>query len=306
MTFARVVAVVATVTGLLAASPAEARFGKRSEPERHSDSDRRPSSRSSSSSRTHEARSVLSSRNEVRVHAVAPARWGQVRVRHWPGDGCGLHHHATVFIAPPVYSTGYVYVEPRPYYPPPPPPQVEYREPPPPHRSGVTRFDLGLTGQALPNGGMFGGQLRVDFERFGIDVRYDRMSLLAEDGPGFDHIHLADAALTYALLDGNRGRLRAHFGAYSAFAPDVSMVGPGFGLSTTLELLGPFTAELDGQLVLIPFTELDTHAGLGLKLGPVEGRAGMRMTFLNDQGRVDGTPHGDLTVGPYLGVALVL
>lgn len=303
-------AVLALVGTTLVATPAEARFGKRSSAPAKSNND--PDSKSknksasttarsagSSSSSTHAATAVPSRAGSSRVHGAtavgaSPRPSPRVHVEHYHSDACAHAH-----------SSGYVYVAPAPVYVA--QPGVTYYPAQESRGADEFRFDLGLTGQVMKNGGMVGAQLRVDFERLGFDLRADRMALLADDGSeAFDTLSLANAGLTWSLLNGSHGRLRAHGGVYSVIAPDAVFVGPGGGLSATVELLGPFTLEADAQAVVFPFTELDAHAGLGLKLGPVEGRAGMRMTYLNDQGRVDGEAHSDTIVGPYVGLALVL
>ena len=209
------------------------------------------------------------------------------------------YRRSVVIVQPaPVYASGVVYdtpvVESQPELVPAPAPAPMHLE---------------LFGSAQPmlNGAMVGLSMKVEGRSAGVDMRYDHLSLLADDGSdAVDTLHLASAALTWSLLNGEHGRLRVHVGAYAAFAPDVAFVAPGGGFSTSLNLFGPFTAEADAQLALLPFTELDTRAGLGLRLGIVEGRAGMRLVYLNDQGRVDGIAHADAVVGPYVSVGLVL
>jgi hypothetical protein len=172
------------------------------------------------------------------------------------------------------------------------------------------RFELGasLGGGAQPNGertGFFGLNLLVDWRSIGIDVRYDDLAFQSSDAfASVDHVRLFNGTMTFALIDGEHGRLRAHLGAFSAIAPQATFVGPGGGLSLSLDLIGPFTAEGSAQAVIFPFTQFDTRAAMGLRLGPIEGRLGWRYVLLDDQGRLGDGDHMSVSSGPYLGALI--
>ena len=302
-TLARIVTSLAAVGLLLAAGPAEARFGKSSD-----DGDGK-GAKSSRSTRSSDGKASSSN-----THAATAV--GKPPPRSHGGRSRGHRHHRTrVVVRPPVvvghahihdpYCGHSHYVHEHHHHAPAPPPAV-VTEPEPAHEHRH-RFEFFGYGQPMLNGGVLSANMRLEWDRLGMDLRYDHLSLLAEDGSGsFDRIQLFDATMSAAIFRGEHGRVRGHFGLYSAFAPDVTFVGPGGGLSASVNLFGPFTAEAAGHLVLVPFTKVDTWAGLGLRIGALEGRAGMRFTVLDDQGRVDGVVHRDVMAGPYIGVGLVL
>jgi hypothetical protein len=169
----------------------------------------------------------------------------------------------------------------------------------------IYRFELGATAQPLSNGsGIFGLNLLVDWRSLGIDVRFDDVGIRPDSLSSVDHSRLLNASMTFPLIDGEHGRLRAHLGAYSLFVPGTTFVGPGGGLSLSLDLFGPFTAEGSAQAVLFPFTQLDSRAAMGLRLGPIEGRLGWRFLLLDDQGRSGDVGNVNVASGPYLGALI--
>ncbi len=56
--------------------------------------------------------------------------------------------------------------------------------------------------------------------------------------------------------------------------------------------------------MVVPYTQLDAQAGLGLHLGILTLRTGWRWLLLNDRGLVDGEAHQDVFAGPYAGLGL--
>ena len=157
------------------------------------------------------------------------------------------------------------------------------------------------------NGGALGVRLGIEGHRWGFSSDLHSVVVGTNDGTrGTDAIHLLNAHVTYALLSGPHGRLRLEAGADSAFAPDATFLGPGFAVSTVVGLMGPVSFEGRMGLTPFPFTQVDWNAGLVVGLGPVGIRGGWRSTYLNDQGRVDGTIHEDLFDGPYVGLSLAL
>ncbi len=282
--------------GLLSAGPAEARFGKKTEKTEEVES-RQPTKKARPKG-SHSASAVGSRPSRTHVQRDhSPRVKVRPRYRHhryrrpWYAWGWGYAPRQTVVVHEHHHAEQ------------PAPEQYEEYESP----SAVKRFELGGTAQPLLNGSVLGLNLLVDWTRVGMDLRFDNLSLVAEDGTGGrDHIRMFDATATFGLLTGDRGRLRAHLGAYTAFAPDIAMIGPGGGFSASLDLLGPITTEASAQLVLFPFTKIDTRAAMGLRLGPVEGRLGWRFMILDDQGRVDGVRNVDLMTGPYIGALIRL
>lgn len=272
------------------AAPAEARFGKRSKPAATTEA------KDEGGPAKAPPKVVVRVPADDTVHPASP-------VVPDTDDGC------CVYTPRPVYVTSYtapaVWVRPRRYA------HVTgsqvYAGPARDEGPSLRRFELMGSAQPMLNGLVLAGQLRVDGRRWGVDARYDHLSLLAEDGSlAIDTLHLVDGSVTFALVDTDVARIRAHLGLHGAVAPDVTFVGPGAGLSLSANLPGPFTLETGSTLVLLPYTKVDAHAALGLRLGIFEARGGLRLTFLDDQGRLDGESHQDLMVGPYLGMALVL
>lgn len=286
----RVGAAVLFTAVVLAAGSAEARFGKRSKPAEQEEQAEKPSR--------------APTKHVVVVRESRPARTHAASAVGTEPEQCCAEP-----VVRPVYVNTY---SPRPvWWVAPTYTHVTRNEvySPQPRDEGPSlhRFELLTSAQPMLNGLVLSGQVRVDGRRWGMDARYDHLSLLADDGSlAIDTLHLADGSLTFALLATESVRARAHLGLHAAVAPDVTFVGPGGGLSLSAELPGPFTFETGSNLVLIPYTKVDAHAALGLRLGIFEARGGLRLTFLDDQGRLDGVSHKDLMVGPYLGMALVL
>ncbi len=287
--------VALVAVGLLSAGPAEARFGKRTDSEKSEKTEKGYRTKRSRSTGSHSASAVGSQPRHQHSgggHVVVRPRPRYYR----PWYGWGYAPRQTVIVHDHHYAGQ-----------PAPAPQAEQYVEPYESPFAVKRFELGGTAQPLLNGSVLGLNLLVDWKSLGIDLRFDTLGLRAEDGSGtIDAIRMFDATATFALIDGENGRLRAHLGAYSAFAPDIAFIGPGGGLSASADLFGPFTAEASAQFVVFPFTKIDTRAAMGLRLGPVEGRLGWRFTILDDQGRVDGVRNVDLMTGPYIGALLRL
>lgn len=276
---------LSTLAVMFAAAPAQARFGKSSEPEQGETAKRRgkPAKKSEVRTERGHAATAVRPRSSTAYVVDDDCCYDEVYVRP--------HSHGYVVVQPsPVYvSRGYTrtYQEEEQYVP-------------------EQRVEAFATAQPMLNGGMLGVNLRVDWARLGVDVRYDGLALWDDGTWSVDTIHMLDGTMTWSFFASDRGRLRAHLGLYSAFAPDAVFVGPGGGLSASINLFGPLTADAGGHLVLIPFTKLDSYAALGLRLGVLEARGGLRFTVLSDQGRVDGIQHTDVLAGPYISVGVVL
>jgi hypothetical protein len=160
--------------------------------------------------------------------------------------------------------------------------------------------------QAFMNGANVGLAAAIEGERLGFSVGASNILVLADDGTDtIDKIGLLDLMLTYSILSGPNGRLRLEGGGMAAFAPDVTMMAPGVGVSATVGLLGPIGAEGSMRLAVFPYRQLNAFAGPTLTLGPLNLRAGMRLISLNDNGIVDGVVHQDAFIGPYVGAGLV-
>lgn len=283
----------ALLTGmLLAASPAEARFGKSSSSSDSSQDDKKDSD---SGKRTHDASPVGTSRPSPPPsrpsHEAVPAE----RPRYQP------RHHESYEPAPTYYA---------------PPPPVYYDSP----RASVSasgdeyasrhkNFVFGFDMQALPEGAAAGIHLGLEGERWGGMLRASGLSLLADDGSGEqDSISLFETHLSYAVLTGPRGRLRLEGGLTVAKAPDVTFVGPMVGTSAEYYLLDSLALEGRVQVTPLPYRQLDTSGGLAWYIfgDLVALRGGVRMLVLDDAGVVDGVVHQDVLPGPYLSIGLAI
>lgn len=248
--------------------------------------------------------------------------WG-FGYRGWLWDPWGTE---TVPAGPPTVVAPYgAYVVPAPYasggYPPGVVPPGEYAPLPPvdadglplePERSvrrtvlSLSGYGQNVSGQAPAKGSAFGLGLGVEGERWGVLGQWNGFYLNSLGGPGTDNVNLLHVQATYALLSGERGRLRLHLGASAAFAPELSRIGPSLGVSLALGLLGPLGLEGQVSYTPTPFTEFDAFAGLNLGWGPVALRGGYHWTYLDDQGLVDGVSHSERYQGPWIGFGLAL
>lgn len=164
--------------------------------------------------------------------------------------------------------------------------------------------DMGLVSQGLVSG----VGLQVDGRELGFGARVNVLDLATDDGsPGRDYISLLSLKPGVSLVARENLRVRVSAGLDAAFAPDAIMIGPGFGTSAVMRLVGPLKLETSAQWTPLPFTQLSGDAGLALELGPMRLRGGYRAIYLSDQGRVDnGVVHRELFAGPYAGLSFHL
>lgn len=166
-------------------------------------------------------------------------------------------------------------------------------------------FRLGVEGQALGAGSSAGVNVGIEGERWGVAAAVTGLRLPTDDGTaGEDKIDLFSAHLTFALYTSDHARLRLEGGLASAKAPDVTFAGPSFALSFERCLFGALDLEGRGQIVPVPYVQVDTQAGLALHLNAVTLRTGWRFQLLDDRGVVDGVVHRDFFSGPYAGIGL--
>jgi hypothetical protein len=170
------------------------------------------------------------------------------------------------------------------------------------------KVTLGAEGQAYSGGGSLAVNAGLEGRRFGIRGQFTGLSIKADDGtPTNDTIKLFDLFATYALIAHPSARFRVEAGLMSAFAPDLTAVGPGFGFSGSLRLLGPLGAEAAIHGTPYPYRELDWNAGIALGFGPLALRGGWRRVYLDDNGLVyKGVNQKDIFSGPYAGVGIIL
>ncbi len=162
---------------------------------------------------------------------------------------------------------------------------------------------------ATDRGGTFGASIGFEGQRFGVNAQFTSIFPDWNNGSsyfGADAIKLFNAYLTYAIVATPHSRLRIEAGAMSAFTPDLSVVGPGGGVSLVLNVFGPFGLEGAVHGTPYPYRELDWNAGLALTFGPLGLHGGWRRIFLDDKGLVDGIRNQDSFTGPYLGIGVTL
>ncbi|OJH39581.1 hypothetical protein BON30_19005 [Cystobacter ferrugineus] len=208
----------------------------------------------------------------------------------WPFLGAGLPSYGRY------YGYGAAW---RRLRPPPPPPTAQEMSTPP------AALDLKVDTGAVANGYSVGLGLNVDGQRFGFGTRLDLFNLAAEEGMGRDSIALFSLGPSFLLVNNDRVKWRLTGGLDAAFAPDITMIGPGLGTSARLKVAGPLKLEASAHWTPLPYVQISGDAGVGVDLGSVlRLRAGYRATYLNDQGLVDGIVNRDLFAGPFVGLSL--
>lgn len=221
----------------------------------------------------------------------------------FPGYYFGWGYYPWGF--PPYYQYPYAYPYPAPpsVYQPAPRPEIKLTL----GAEGVAHVSSAFTrDQSFTGGGSFGLNLALEGRRLGLNTQFTSIFAKGEDVFGADTIKLLNIYATYALIATDRARFRIEGGLVSAFAPDLTVAGPGLGFSGIVRLVGPVGIEGAVHGTLYPFHELDWSAGLALAAGPLGFRGGWRRIFLDDVGLVDpGINHQDKFSGPYFGMAVV-
>ncbi|MBN1207685.1 MAG: hypothetical protein JXB05_22665 [Myxococcaceae bacterium] len=284
MSVTRAVLCAGLVLGtLLAASPAEARFGKRSAPSEEKKDDK-----------VHEATPVG---EEDSDGDDAPSSSGDSS-GYYESSSSGAEvleavnfflfvFHTGNHLAPLAGDVG---------------PNGEVRRE---RHSASLSLRTGLQGGPLGGGSGVDLFLGIEGSRFGVDGRLTGLGLPTDDGtPGSDTITLLEGHLTWALISQERMRLRAEAGVSSAIAPDVTFTGFSLGTSFEACLIGPLDVEARLQATPFPYRQLDASAALALHLGALVLRGGYRGMVLDDAGLVDGIVHRDVFGGPYFGLGL--
>jgi hypothetical protein len=190
----------------------------------------------------------------------------------------------------------------------PPPPNDETSELPP-YAEAPARLHAALEGNAgvATDATLLGGRALFEGERIGFTLGYTGILSPATDGSeATDVFHLADAHLTYSLLNVPRGRIRAEFGAHLAVAPDVTFFAPGVGVSAAWRLLGAWGLETRIFGNVWPYSQLDARLGLTWGNRWITLSGGGRALYLNDNGALGVANAGDTSdffIGPYVGLA---
>ncbi|WP_223641384.1 hypothetical protein [Corallococcus sp. EGB] len=271
---------------LLAAAPAEARFGKKSPDtsENKNEDKKRDDRREDRGSRVHAATPVRSSSyNEPHAYRPPPPRPSYTA--HIYGDAIVAAAELLTVAAETSSSWPGLVQQQRDVQP------LEVRA-----GLNVGAMGGGLAGDAF---------LGIEGESLGIAVQGTQLVLPTDDGSyGSDDLRLATLHITWAPVATERVRWRLEGGVSTAQAPDVFFVGPSLATSLEATVAGPVDLEARVQGTAGLYRQLDASAGLALHLGALVVRGGVRSLVLDDQGRVDGIRHVDSFVGPYAGAGL--
>lgn len=285
------VAVASTLAVALAPTPAEARFGKRS-----------GGSSGGSSGGAHGASGGGAVYYSPRYYS--PYRYyGYGWPSFYAGWGYGYYPFGYY---PPYYYTPYAYPVAGP---------VLTQQAPGPKITttlaleGQTFGTLDSSGyHSRGNGSAVGGRIAFEGHRLGVNLQFTEIFAPIDNvsvSTGTDNIGLFNIYGTYALIAHPNARLRVEAGLTSAFAPNLTVAGPGGGFSAVI-LFGPLGIEGAIHGTPFPYRQLDWNTGLALNLGPLGLHGGWRRIYLDDQGLVDGNRNTDVFGGPYVGLTLTL
>ncbi len=198
----------------------------------------------------------------------------------------------------PYYGYGYGYGYPAPVAAAPAPMEVSQQAPPP-----VSTFGFGL--QAYRGGASVGLDLTIEGERWGFNGDLSAAYLQSSPASAPDVLKMMNAHLTFALLSGERGRLRLEGGVSGVAAPDLGVIGPDAGLSTSVHLIGPLAVEAAAHLTPLPHIKVDGSANAVVGLGFVGLKAGWKVVHLDDRGLLgDGSRNADTFSGPFVAVGM--
>ena len=198
-----------------------------------------------------------------------------------------------------VYPWGYYAYGYHPYWGAPPPP-VEARSAP---RSGT--FSLMFGGASPAQGFAPAVQLQLDSERWGFNLGgIGLLSQVSPDGELAFGMPLFSAHLTYSFVSGPHLRLRAEVGATGVIAPIMAYIGPDFGVSGNLALIGPLGLHAAAHVTPYPARVYDGEAGVSLSFGGLGVRAGWRVLVLDDS-HIDENGGRDSFSGPSVSVGFM-
>ncbi|HLL55930.1 MAG TPA: hypothetical protein VK447_20370 [Myxococcaceae bacterium] len=295
-------AVVILTLGVLTPGEAEARFGKAG-----SGGGKSPSSSGGGGGRGHSASAPGTSRGSSGSGGVTVGSGYYPRRSYYRGFlfapyySCWSDPWCTPYAAGYGYRPFFGYARPTVVAPGPQPVMDPEEEQP-------LLTTIGATAQGYSGGGGgLGVSMTAERNRLGLQVAYDGIFVPTDDGTaGMDSIKLFDAHVTYALLQGDHGRLKVGAGLDTAFAPSIVFMGPGLSASASIGLVGPVGLEGTLKITPYPFIKVDWNAGVALGLGPVGLRGGWRTIYLNDNGLTDGYVYEDLFSGPFVSLGLAL
>ncbi|MFP2895896.1 hypothetical protein [Corallococcus sp. 4LFB] len=149
------------------------------------------------------------------------------------------------------------------------------------------------------------GGMGVDFDvgwdlrRFGVDLRLSRLMGTGAGASSRDIRTLGELHVTYSSLVREDLRMRAEAGVSTVDLPGRVYVGPSLGMSVEACLLGPLDVEARFQVTPFPYRQMDVRAGLALHLGSLMLRGGARSLYLDSEVR---PPGQDRSFAPEFGM----
>ncbi|RKH15979.1 hypothetical protein D7Y13_27655 [Corallococcus praedator] len=287
------------LTGLLAAPPAEARFGKRSD----SSEDSKPVHQASAIDDDGKKAAKSDEENENRAMA-APKTVSS-------SDDCcssSASNDVAAVIVGAVFElvlrglgevivttgTHRAFQPDDPAAPPPLPGSGRHAAP--------FSFRTGVLVAPLQGGPGMDFSLGWDVHRFGADLRVTRLDLARAGTDSRSERTLGELHVTYSPVVHESLRVRAELGVSTADAPQGLYVGPSLGMSLEACVLGPLDVEARMQVTPFPYRQVDVRSGLALHLGGFMLRGGVRGLYLDPSVSVG---MRDRLFGPEFGVGFV-
>jgi hypothetical protein len=126
------------------------------------------------------------------------------------------------------------------------------------------------------------GSMRFDGPQWGFVLAARSLRIGSQDPPDL----IATTALygTYALFNGDYGRVRLEMGATSRHDAGLSLVGPSFGLSGDVGLFFNFGLEGSFHVTPFPYRASEWRLGGNLAYGAASAHLGVRRLVLDDTG----------------------
>ncbi|MBI5542250.1 MAG: hypothetical protein HY901_00050 [Deltaproteobacteria bacterium] len=201
-----------------------------------------------------------------------------------------------------------VMMPPPPPMPPAPPPAPVVRKEPEPR---LGRTMIGMIAQGNTDHASVGLGLTVEGRRWGFNL--NGAGTVYGAGIGYNdttgvtrraRFKLIDAHLVFAPFTGARGRVRVEAGAAAALADQAFMIGPDFGVSGDIRIVGPLGLLASAHGTFSPFSRYDVFGGVFAKLWVLRVEGGWRQMWLEGD-LENGQKVCDRWSGPYLGATLI-
>ncbi|NOK37910.1 hypothetical protein D7W79_30550 [Corallococcus exercitus] len=144
-------------------------------------------------------------------------------------------------------------------------------------------FRAGVLASPLEGGMGLDFDLGWDVHQFGVDLRLSRLVGTWESSTYRDERTLGEMHVTFSPIVREDLRLRVEAGVSLLDLPGSVYVGPSAGMSVEACVLGPLDAEARLQLTPGPYQQVDARAGLALHLGSLMLRGGARYLALDSE-----------------------